>query len=114
MTFEKVLNGIVKYLDSELYTGLNDWQELFARIFVSRVIGNEEVIKNALINNAFIRTFGIVDGDGNVDVDGLMRDIRTQIEKKGKMTITLPMFGKFTFTPEDIDKLHNTIKESNV
>ena len=111
MSFEKVLNGILRYMNEEIYAGMNDWQEVFARIIVSRIVGNSDALKDALINNGFIKTFAIIDHNGNVDVDGLMRDLREQISRKGKISISLPMFGNFTFTAEDVDRLHRTILE---
>lgn len=111
MNFEKVINGIVKYLNNNIYVGMSDWQEMLARIAVSRLLGNSENIKIALINNPFIKTFAIMDSDGNVDIDGIMHDLKNQIAEKGKLTISLPMFGNFTFTVEDVDKLHRTILE---
>lgn len=111
MDFDRVINGIVKYLDREIYIGMNDWQEMLARIAVSRVIGNKDHLKNSLLSNPFVKTFGIIDEGGNVDVDGLMRDIKGQMELKGKLEFAIPMFGKFTFSSADVDKLHRTIME---
>ena len=111
MHFDKVMNGILKYLDREVYSKMNDWQEMLARIAVSRVIGNRDQLRETLSANPFIRTFGIVDEGGNVDVDGLMRDIREQIELKGKIEISIPMFGRFAFNASDVDRLHQTIME---
>lgn len=112
MRFEKVLNGILKYLDAEIYGGMNDWQELVARMAVTRIVRNSDNVKNALANNAFVRTFAIIDGDGNVDVDGLIQDLRDQIAKKGKITIAIPMLGTFSFNSSDIDKLQRMITEA--
>lgn len=111
MSFEKVINGILRYINNEIYSGMNDWQEVFARIAISRLLGNTEELKTALMNNSFFKTFGIVDANGNIDVEQLMQDLRTQIERKGSITIAIPMFGKFTFTAADVDKLHYTILE---
>ena len=109
MKFERVLNGIMKYLNNEIYSGMNDWQEFFARVAVSRLVGNSKNLKEMLLNNGYIKTFAIMDENGIVDVEGLMRDIKTQINQKGKLTFSLPMFGKFSFTAEDAQKLHNSI-----
>ena len=111
MDFDRVINGIIKYLDREIYIGMNDWQEMLARIAVSRVIGNKDHLRESLMANPFVRTFGIIDEGGNVDVDGLMRDIKEQMELKGKLEFAIPMFGKFTFSSADVDKLHRTIME---
>lgn len=111
ITFDKVLNGIFKYLNAEIYSGMNDWQEMIARIAVSRLLGNGEKIKTALMSNPFIRTFAIMDEDGNVDVDGLARDLKEQISQKGSLKFSIPMFGDFSFTAADVDKLYRTIME---
>lgn len=111
MKLEKVVNGILRYLNAEIYSSMNDWQEMLARIAVSRMVGNTEQLKQMLANNAFVKTFAIMDSNGDVDVDGLARDLRTQIAEKGKMSFSLPMFGNFTFTADDVDKLHRYILE---
>ena len=105
MRFEKVIDGVARYLDRELYAGLNDWQEMIARITVSRVLGNKDQLKTILSGNPFLQTFAVINADGEVDVDTLLREIKTYITGKGKMTVTVPMMGTFTFKPEDVDKL---------
>jgi hypothetical protein len=107
---ETVIDGIAKYIDREIYSGMNDFQELMARVVVGRMIDNTEVIKEALVSNGIIRTFGIIDSEGMVDVDSLARDVKKEIERKGKLVITLPMFGKMTFMPEDVDAIYRCIK----
>jgi hypothetical protein len=107
---ETVIDGIAKYIDREIYSGMNDFQELMARVVVGRMIDNTEAIREALVSNGIIRTFGIIDSEGMVDVDSLARDVKKEIERKGKLVITLPTFGKMTFMPEDVDAIYRCIK----
>lgn len=107
---ETVIDGIARYIDREIYTGMNDLQELVARIAVGRMIDNTEAIREALVNNGIIRTFGIIDAEGMVDLDTLARDVKKEIERKGKLVVTIPMFGKMTFTPDDVDAICRSIK----
>jgi hypothetical protein len=107
--FEKTVDGILKYINNELLDGMNETQKFIARVFISRMINNEEKIKTLFINNGFIRTFGVITSDGMVDVEGLAKDIKREIERAGKITFDIPMFGKYTFTPSDVDVLYNTI-----
>lgn len=107
---DKVLDGIAKYIDDEMYSRMNDFQEFAARVLVGRVLENSEEIQDSLINNGYIRTFGIIDSDGMVDVEGLASDIKREISRKGKITFTIPMFGKMTFVPSDVDELYQRIK----
>ena len=107
--FERVLNGIVKYLDREIYVGMNDWQKVLARVAVSRLIGNKDTLRDSIVNNPYLRTFAIINDEGMVDVEGLARDLKGQIAELGKVEISLPMFGTFKFREGDIDKLYRII-----
>ena len=107
--FEKALDGIVKYIDSELLPKMNDVQEFTARVLIGRVINNTNNIKETITNNGYIRTFGIIDNEGMVDIEGLAKDIKREIIHKGKVAFNVPMFGKMTFVPSDVDVLHKMI-----
>lgn len=109
--FEAVLDGMAKFIDKEIYSGMNDWQEFLARITVGRVFENKETVKAAVVNNGFIRTFGIVDEDGNVDIERLASDMKREIQRKERLEVSIPLFGKITFHPEDVDNLYNMIME---
>jgi hypothetical protein len=76
------------------------------------MIGNADELKQSLVNNSLLRTFAIIDSHGCVDVDGLIKDLKTQIAEKGKLVIALPMLGTFTFTADDVDELHRYIREA--
>jgi hypothetical protein len=108
--FEKVIDGLSRYIDREIYSGMNDFQEMVARIAVGRIVGNTESLKKLLTDNGFIRTFGIIDAEGMVDVDELAKDIKREMERKGKISISIPMFGTMTFVPNDIDTIVNYIR----
>ena len=111
MHFDRVINGIIRYLNAEVYIGMNDWQEMIARMAVSRLLSRKDQLRESLIANPFVKTFGIIDDAGMVDVDGLLDDIRVQISEKGKLEFSIPMFGKFTFRENDVDRLRQLIME---
>ena len=108
MNFDRVLNGIVKYMDREIFAHMNDWQEVLGRIAMSRLLGYNN-LKEMLTGNPYIKTFAIIDENGNVDVEGLHRDLKTLMQSKGKIEVTLPMFGTFVFKESDVDNLYNCI-----
>lgn len=107
--FEKVIDGLSKYINDEFYSGMADWQEFIARLFVGRILDNSDVLKDNLSNNGFIKTFGIIDSDGMVDVESLIKDIKRELGKIEKITISVPMIGKMTFTDSDVDTLYKHI-----
>ena len=107
--FEKVIDGISKYIDSEIFPNLNDLQEFASRVLLGRFLGNTTNIKEMLINNGFIKTFGIIDSEGMVDVETLINDIKRELSKKEKITLSVPMLGQMTFVVSDADVLYHTI-----
>lgn len=109
MKFEKVLDGISKYIDGEIYAGLNDWQEIVARMFVGRILGNREVLKQKIIENPILMSFALIDADGNMDVDHFLGDLKQVISQKGGLKLTIPMFGNLKFVDTDVDQLRKYI-----
>lgn len=107
--FEKVINGISRYMNDVIYSGMNDWQEFAARVMVGRILENPNNLKETLTSNGFIKSFGIIDNDGYVDVAALAKDIKREITRKEKISFTIPIFGKYTFTPADVDALYTAI-----
>ena len=107
--FNRVIDGLIRYLNNNLYSKMNDWQEVLARIAVGRIIGNPESLKQSLQANTFVRTFAIFDSEGNVDLEPIMRDLKKEIERKGKLTFDIPLFGKMSFVASDIDEIYREI-----
>lgn len=109
VSFEQIIDGVARYLNKYLFSKMNDFQEVIARIAVGRIIGNPEALKQSLQANGIVRTFAVMDSDGNVDLEPIMRDLKREIERKGKLTVEIPMFGKISFLPQDIDEIYREI-----
>ena len=110
MEFNRVINGIVKYLNREVIPNMNEWQGFVARMGTARILNNTDNLKKLLADNVYVKTFAIFDEHGNVDIDGLINDLKTAIKDKGYIEFELPMFGKFKFIESDIDNLHSYIR----
>lgn len=112
--FEAVLDGAAKFMDKEIYSGMNDWQEVLARVTVGQIFENREAVKAAVVNNGIIRTFGIVDENGDVEIDSLASRLKAEIQRKEKLTVSIPLFGSITFSPSDVDSLYQMITDKNL
>lgn len=108
VSFEQILDGVARYLNKYLFSKMNDWQEVLARLAVGRIM-ESGTLKQSLMANPYVRTFAVMDSEGNVELEPLMRDLRKEIEKKGKMTVDIPLFGKISFTGEDVTELYREI-----
>lgn len=107
--FERVMDGILQYLNNELYPRMTQWQDFLARVLVGRFAGNVTATKNMLMNNGFIKTFGLINADGTVDIEALAKDVKRELAKKDKISFDIPIFGKITFRAADVDVLFKTI-----
>ena len=112
MKYERVINGLAKYIDAEIYPTMNDWQEIMARVAVARMLNSSEAIKRTLTTNGFLRTFAIIDEEGNIDTEGLIETLREQVAQKGKISISLPLMPRLAFTASDVDNLRKYITEN--
>jgi hypothetical protein len=72
-------------------------------------------LKPHILQSCFLRTFASIDGDGNVDIDGWISELKKQIRgmPDQKVKVKTIVFGNYTFTESDIDELHKAIKEAN-
>ena len=50
-----------------------------------------------------------MDSEGNVDLEPIMRDLKREIDRKGKLSVEIPMFGKMSFTAADVDEIYREI-----
>ena len=107
--FNRVIDGLARYMNNNLFANMNDWQEVVARVAVGRIIGNPDSLKQSLMANGIVRTFAVMDSEGNVDLEPIMRDLKREIDRKGKLTVEIPMFGKMRFVASDIDDIYREI-----
>ena len=106
MTYEAVLQGIINYINKEILSTMADWQAMLARVAISRLLSAKDGFRAAITGNTFLQSMGVVSVDGMVDVDGLVRDLKEQISLAGKLEIDLPVFGKYVFSPDDVETLY--------
>ena len=111
MTYDAVIQGIINYINKEILSTMADWQAMLARVAISRLLSAKDGLRAAITGNAFLQSLGVVSVDGMVDVDGLARDLKEQFSFAGKLEIEIPVFGKYVFSPDDVDTLHRYIKE---
>lgn len=111
--FETVLDGTAKYIDKYICGSLNDWQDIMIHMVMGRIFDNRESIKNMLINNGFARAFAVIDEGGNIDIERLLQELKTELQRKEKLVISVPFMGKLTFIPADVDTLKKIIMEGS-
>lgn len=106
---EQVINGIINYADAEVMGKLptsGKWVMGTAIGLATNKAGN---VIDTLRDNMIVKMLGIVDEEGNVDVDTLISAMKDAANKYGKLVVEVPLVGKLTFATSDIDSLRNYI-----
>lgn len=106
---EQVINGIINYADKEIMVKLpttGKW--VFGTVVNLTYKKVDDVIAN-IMSNAIVNMLGIVDDNGNIDVDNLIVAMKSAADKYGSISIDMPLVGKLTFSSTDIDALKQYI-----
>lgn len=112
VSFDKVKNGMAKYLDNELIPNLsdNDTEKFVAGIVSGIFIKRLDKIANHYLGNNFIKAVEITNDNEELDID-LIYEVAKETIKSNALSIAVPYFGKLTFTKDDITTLYKYIIE---
>ena len=105
--YERVIDGIYRFVNSEMYSGMASWQKVMFKVMATRFSNAQ--IKEKIINNTFAKMLNVVNEDGLIDVCGLAKDLKKEIESVGNITLDIPLFGNITLKSNDIDVLYRNI-----
>lgn len=106
----KIERGVANYLDAELMPQLqgNNLEKVLIGTAASLFIRKSGKIVEGYKDNKLVKMLGIMDDNGNVDVDVLAEELKNNITKEG-IVIDVPVVGTLTFHKDDIDKLYDYI-----
>lgn len=109
-TMEQVRNGIVRYIDSEILPHLTGFKKYGLGIYTALAADNLEETINRYKNTPFVSIMGVIDHNGNIDIDKVYRIAISQIPAGERFVIPIPIIGEYlTLTKNDIDKLYELI-----
>lgn len=108
-TVDQVMTGIINYADSEIMGKLPTSGKWIMGTAIGLATTKTNNIVDALRENAIAKMLGIIDDNGNVDVDALIGAMRQAADKYGKVSFDIPMIGTMTFSASDVDRLRTFI-----
>lgn len=111
VSLNNVMDAVFKFAEDEVFPGMGELQEIGARTAAAWVFDSADAALNLLVQNKVARAFGFIDADRNIDAVRALKYFRTQLERKQKVSVSVPLLGNFTFVPEDIDKILSYMKE---
>lgn len=110
---QQVVNGVAAYLAQAVETNYdgNTYQRLLAGMAIGIAQKRAVELMGKLLENKTAQAVNLVDKDGKVDIE-LLRDVAgEQMQQMGKMQIDVPLLGRLTFAPADVEKIYETIME---
>lgn len=110
VSVDKIGQGVANYLDAELMPKLktNGFEKVLIGTAASIAIRKSSSIVEGFKDNKIVQMLGIMDGDGNIDVDMLVEEIKKNVPREG-FNVDVPLIGTLTFKKDDIDKIHDYI-----
>ena len=120
----KVENGIARYLDAELMPHLNKGTlpGFATGVAAAFIIKKMDVVFDNLSHNSIVNVLGLMDKEGNVDVEAARDVLRDQMPEEGLYIniSNLPLLNIFlrneqysmTFHKSDVEKLYGYIMEA--
>ena len=107
-----VAEGIVDYAEESILPMMQGWQMWTAAAALELMRTRAEQLVPALAENDMLKTFGLIDAEGRLDIDAALDVCKSTVSKHGKLSFELPMFGKFALSEADFDEIADAIRKA--
>ena len=110
VTIEQAMRGVARFADAEVIPHLPAGKGIGAGIMLALIMegGREKIL--ALKDNTAFKLMGIMDEEGNIDIDRLYNAARPRFADK--LAVSVPLLGDMRFDQGDVDKLYRYIQEA--
>jgi hypothetical protein len=107
--------GLSKFIDESVLSHYpaTSMKRILMAGAVSIYLKQSDNMIDTLASNPLFTGLGVMDTDGNVNIEVLRDALKSEINKAGFMRLSLPMIGDIDFTPEDVDTLYKFIVEAD-
>lgn len=112
VTIDRIERGIAKFLDMELAPSLpkEGVSRLVTGAAMAVIVKRVGGMIRGYAGNAAVRGLGVMDAEGNVDIDILWEAVKANFPDAG-IRVDIPFGGTVTFRRTDVDTLYRYIVE---
>lgn len=107
--YSKVLNGITKYIDTEIVDKIEGWQKWVIGSGIGIALSNSTNLFNQLKDNEIVKMLGIINEENKIDIEKIYKEFKNQA-KKGSVSFEVPLVGTLTLNEQDVDKIYDFIR----
>ena len=111
VTIDQAMRGAAKFADNEIIPHLPVGKGIGTGIALALIMDGGKARLLKLRENPAVQMMGIMDAEGNIDLDRLYNAARTQVDGK-KIPLTIPVIGELRFDVNDVDRLYKYIQEA--
>lgn len=107
--YSKVLNGITKYIDTEIVDKIEGWQKWVIGSGIGIALSNSTNLFNQLKDNEIVKMLGVINEENKIDIEKIYKEFKNQA-KKGSISFEVPLVGTLTLNEQDVDKIYDFIR----
>ena len=111
VTIDQAMRGVAQYADNEIIPHLPTGKGIGAGIALALILDGGKNRILALKDHPAVQMMGVMDADGNIDLDRLYNAARPRFDGQ-KLPVTVPIIGELRFDVSDLDKLYRYIQEA--
>lgn len=111
VTIDQAMRGVAKYADNEIIPHLPTGKGIGAGIVLALIMDGGKSRVLALKDYPAVQMMGVMDEEGNIDLDRLYNAARARVDGK-KIPLTIPVIGELRFDVNDVDRLYKYIQEA--
>lgn len=108
MKIEKILDGLSKYIEANMFPTMVNWQRIAARTVIARAKKKPEIIGKIMPALNFLE---YANESQEIDIDDFVEDFSEAVRAEGFFELSIPFLGlKYKFLPSDVDELCRYLK----
>ena len=111
VTIDQAMRGAAKFADNEIIPHLPTGKGIGAGIALALIMDGGKNRILALKGHPAVHMMGIMDAEGNIDLDRIYNPALTRVDGK-KIPLTIPVIGELKFDVNDVDRLYKYIQEA--
>ena len=110
VSMQQFQRGIIQYIDSDIMPHLQGAQKLGVGVYVALAGNNLSKLIKAYMDKPYIQVLGVIDKDGNIDVDKLYSAAAPMFQNGEKYPVQFPIIGEIRFDKSDLEKLYQYVR----
>ena len=109
VTSRQIVEGITEYANKDIMPKLEPSQQFMAGLVLGIAGGKADGMLKALAAQPMISALGVIQPNGEVDLDTLYAAASAQMDRQGFLPIDIPIIGRMTFDRGDLDNVYRAI-----